>query len=329
MIRKIFVWIMTIMHLAIIPLADAQQAQKTPRIGFLQRRAAPTAANPDPLADAFLQGLRDLGYIDGKNIKIEHRRAAGKTEQLPQFIAEFLKLKVDVIVVPGNPAIRAARAATKTTPIVIVTQSDPVAEKFVESLARPGGNITGLTRLTSELSGKRLELFKEAIPAIKRVGLLIGGSELRGNVEDYETAARAFHVTLHPVSLAGSVASLNQAFQNTAKENVNALIVNRDAITASFLKQIADLAIRHRLPSMNEDSPYVEAGGLMSYATNDAEQFKRAAYYVDRILKGTRPADLPVEQPTKFEFVVNLKTAKQIGVTIPPNVLVRADRVIR
>jgi putative ABC transport system substrate-binding protein len=204
-----------------------------------------------------------------------------------------------------------------------------VAEKLVDSLARPGGNITGLTRLTSELSGKRLELFKESIPAIKRVGILFGGSELRGSVEEYEAAARAFQVTLHPVTLAVSMASLDQAFQTTAKQNVNALIVNRDAITASFLKQIADLAIRHRLPSMNQDSPYVEAGGLRSYATNDAEQFKRAAYYVDRILKGTRPADLPVEQPTKFEFVVNLKTAKQIGVTIPPNVLVRADRVIR
>jgi putative tryptophan/tyrosine transport system substrate-binding protein len=234
-----------------------------------------------------------------------------------------------VIVVPGSPAIRAAKKATTTTPIVIVTQEDPVAAKFVESLARPGGNITGLTRLTSELSGKRLELFKEAVPAISRVAMLIGGGDLRGSVEDYEAAARALDVTLLPVDLTGSRPNLEGAFQSAVKAGVNALVTNRDAVTASYAKQIADLSIKHRLPSMNEDSPYVEAGGLMSYAANDADQFRRAAYYVDRILKGTKPADLPIEQPTKFEFIVNLRTAKQIGVTIPPNVLARADRVLR
>jgi putative ABC transport system substrate-binding protein len=240
-----------------------------------------------------------------------------------------LKLKVDAIVVPGSPAIRAAREATKTTPIVIVTQSDPVAEKLVDSLARPGGNITGLTRLTSELSGKRLELFKEALPGIKRVGILVGGTELRGSVDDYEAAGRALKVTMVPVGLTGSLANLDNAYQVAVKEGVNGFIVNRDAVTASFMKQIADHTIKHRLPSMNEDSAYVQAGGLMSYATNDAEQFLRAAYYVDKILKGAKPADLPVEQPTKFEFVINLKTAKQIGVTIPQSVLYRADRVIQ
>jgi putative ABC transport system substrate-binding protein len=172
-------------------------------------------------------------------------------------------------------------------------------------------------------------LFKEAIPGIKRVGFIIGGTELRGSVEDYQAAARAFNITLIPVTLTGSMPNLDQVFQTVVKEGANALIVNRDAVTASFLKQIAEQAVKRRLPSMNEDSPYVEAGGLMSYATNDAEQFKRAAWYVDRILKGVKPAELPVERPMKFEFVVNLKTAKQIGVTIPPNVLVRADRVIR
>jgi putative ABC transport system substrate-binding protein len=308
---------------------EAQQQGKMPRIGFLQRRSAPTPRNPDPLAEAFFQGLRDLGYIDGKNINVEHRYAAGKSDQLPQIIAEFLKLKVNVIVVPGSPAIRAAREATKTIPIVIVTQSDPVAEKLADSLARPGGNITGLTRLTSELSGKRLELFKEAIPPIKRVGIIVGGAALRDNLEDYEAAARALNVTLLPENLTGSMSNLDDVFQSVKKNGVNALIVNRDAITASFLRQIADQAIKYRLPSMNEDRPYVEAGGLMSYAANDAEQFKRAAWYVDRILKGVKPADLPIERPTKFEFVINLKTAKQIGLTIPPNVLVRADRVIR
>jgi putative ABC transport system substrate-binding protein len=238
-------------------------------------------------------------------------------------------LKVDVIVVPGGPAIRAARKATTTTPIVIVTQEDPVTAKFVQSLARPGGNITGLTRLTSELSGKRLELFKEAVPAISRVAMLVGGGDLKGSVEDYEAAARGLNVTLLPVNLTGPKPNLEGAFQSAVKAGVNAIVTNRDALTASYAKQIATLAIKHRLPSMNEDSPYVEAGGLMSYAANDADQFRRAAIYVDKILKGAKPADLPVEQPTKFEFVINLKTANQIGLTIPPNVLARADKVIR
>jgi ABC-type uncharacterized transport system substrate-binding protein len=317
------------MLLALCFPAEAQQRGKVPRIGFLQRRAAPTTANPDPLGDAFRQGLRELGYIDGQNIKIEHRYAEGRSDRLDAFIAEFLQLKVDVIVVPGGPAIRAAKQATTTTPIVIVTQEDPVTAKFVESLARPGGNITGVTRLTSELSGKRLELFKEAVPAISRIVVLIGSGDLRANVQDYEAAARAFHVTLLSVNLAGPRLDVNGTFQTAIKAGVNAVIVNRDALTASYSKQIGEQCIKHRLPSMNEDRAYVEAGGLMSYGTNDADQFKRAAYYVDKILKGTKPADLPIEQPTRFEFVINLKTAKQIGLTIPPNVLARADRVIR
>jgi putative ABC transport system substrate-binding protein len=204
-----------------------------------------------------------------------------------------------------------------------------VRRELVDSLARPGGNITGLTRLTSELSGKRLELFKEAVPAISKVAILIASGDLRENVEDYEAAARGLNVTLLPVNQTGPKPNLEDAFQSAVKAAANALVTNRDAVTASYAKQIADLSIKHRLPSMNEDRPYVEAGGLMSYAANDAEQFRRAAYYVDRILKGAKPADLPIEQPTKFEFVINLKTAKQIGLTIPPNVLARADRVIK
>jgi putative ABC transport system substrate-binding protein len=211
----------------------------------------------------------------------------------------------------------------------MVTTQDPVAEKLVDSLARPGGNITGLTRLTDELSGKRLELLKEAVPGISRVGILTGSGDLRGNMRDYEVAARAFNVALIPMNLTGPKPDFEGAFQAAAKGRVNGFITTRDAVTASYAKPIADLAIKNRLPSMNEDSPYVEAGGLMSYATNDADQFRRAAWYVDKILKGTKPADLPVEQPTKFELVINLKTAKQISLTIPPNVLARADRVIR
>jgi putative ABC transport system substrate-binding protein len=326
--RQTVVLALCAMLFALSSTLEAQQP-KIPRVGFLQRRVAPTPTNPDPLWDAFSKGLQELGYIDGKNIKIEHRYAGGKSDRLDALIAEFLQLKVDVIVVPGNPAIRAARKATQTTPIVIVTQLDPVAEKLVDSLARPGGNITGLTRLTSELSGKRLELFKEAVPAISRVTVLVGGGDFRENVEDYEAAARALNVTLLPVNLTGPKPDLESAFRSAVKGGANAVVINRDALTASYMKQIADLSIKHRLPSMNEDSPYVEAGGLMSYAANDADQFRRAAYYVDRILRGAKPAELPIEQPTKFEFVINLKTAKQIGITIPPNVLARADRVIR
>jgi len=304
------------------------QSGNIPRIGFLQRRAAPTPSNPDPLADAFLQGLRDLGYIDGKNIRIEHRYAGGRSERLPKLVEEFLQLNVDVIIVASGPAIRVVKQATTTTPIVIITQEDPVAAKFVENLARPGGNITGLTRLTSELSGKRLELLKETFVGIMRVGLLTGSGEPQTNA-DYEAAARAFNVTILPINISDPKPDLESAFQAAVRGGAKAMIVNRDAVTASYPKQVAEQAIKHRLPSMNEDRAYVEAGGLMSYGTNDAAQFQRAAYYVDRILKGAKPADLPVEQPTKFELVINLKTAKQIGLTIPQSLLYRADKVIR
>ena len=318
------------MLFALCSYATAQQpAGKIPRIGFLQRRLAPTPANPDPLASAFLQGLQDLGYVDRKNIHIEHRYAQGKTDRLPGLVSELMQLKVDVIVVASSTAIRVVKEATKTIPIVIVTQSDPVKAGFVQSLASPGGNITGVTRLTGELSGKRLELLKEAVPAVSSVGILTSGTISDTAVQDYEGAARALDLTLKLLKLRGPNPDFEGTFQTAVKESINALITNRDALTASYMTRIAALAIKHRLPSMNEDSPYVEAGGLMSYATNDAQQFRRAATYVDKILKGAKPADLPVEQPTKFEFVINLKTAKQIGLTIPPNVLARADKVIR
>ena len=309
--------------------AEAQQPGKVPRIGFLQRRVAPTPTDPDPLADAFLQGLRELGYIEGKTIQIEHRYASGRSDRLPGLVAEFLRLNVDVIVVASIRAIRVAKQATKTIPIVIETQADPVADGLVDSLARPGGNITGLTRLTNELSGKRLELLTETVPGISRVGILDGSTNARAYIQDYEAAARALKITLQSLKLREPNPDFEETFQAATTGGLNAFITIRDATTASYLKRIADLAIKHRLPSMNEDSPYVEAGGLMSYAANDADQFRRAAVYVDKILKGAKPADLPVEQPTKFEFLVNLKTAKQIGVTIPQSVLYRADRVIR
>ena len=315
--------------LALCPSVEAQQpSPRIPRIGFLQRRVPPTPTNPDPLGDAFRQGLRDLGYIDGKTILIEQRYGSGNEDRIPGLVAELVQLKVDLLVIPTTQGIRAAKQATTTIPIVMVTPADPVAAGFIDSLARPGGNITGITRLTRNLSGKRLDLLKEAVPGISRVGILTGSTT--NGIEDFEAAARALKkITIQPLEVRGPNPDFDGAFQAAAKARVNALITIRDAVTSGYVKRIADLTIKYRLPSMNEDSPYVEAGGLMSYAANDAEQFRRAAVYVDKILKGAKPAALPVEQPTKFEFVVNLKTAKRIGLTIPPNVLARADRVIR
>jgi putative ABC transport system substrate-binding protein len=326
--KEIFVLTLSAMVFVLCEYAEAQPAAKIPRVGFLQRRAAPTPANPDPLADAFRQGLRELGYIEGKNIVIEHRYGEGSEERLPGLVAELVKLKVDLLVIPSSQGIRAAKQTTTTIPIVMVTPADPVAAGFIDSLARPGGNITGITRLTRDLSGKRLGLLKEAVPKISRVGILTGTTTT--GIEDFEAAARALKkITIQSLEVRGPNPDFDGAFQAAVKGRVNALITIRDAVTASYLKRIADLAIKHRLPSMNEDIPYVEAGGLMSYSASDADQFRRAAIFVDKILKGAKPADLPVEQPTKFEFVINLKTAKQIGLTIPPNVLARADKVIR
>jgi putative ABC transport system substrate-binding protein len=287
--------------------------------------------NPGRRFEAFRQGLRDLGYVEGKNILIEYRSPEGQLDRVPSLVAELVHLKVDVLVATFTVAIRAAKQATKTIPIVMVTQQDPVATGIVASLARPGGNITGLTRLGRDLSGKRLELLTEAVPGISRVGVL-WDANAPGPVigfKEYETAARALKIQLQSLEIRGPNSDLAGAFQAATKGRVSALITITNALLSRYPKRIADLAIKNRLPSMYETSEYVEAGGLMSYSSNDAENYRRAAWYVDKILKGAKPADLPVEQPTKFEFVINLKTAKQIGVTIPANVLARADRVIR
>jgi putative tryptophan/tyrosine transport system substrate-binding protein len=316
------------MLLALCSSIDAQQPGKIPRIGFLQRRVAPNAANPDPLGDAFRKGLQELGYIDGKTILIEQRYGEGRDDRLQRLVDELVQLRVDLLVIPTLQGIHAAKQATTTIPIVMVTPADPVASGFIDSLARPGGNITGITRLTRGLSGKRLELLVEAAPEVSRVGVVTGTTTT--GIEDYEAAARSLkNITIQPLQVRGPNPDFEGAFQAAAKGRVNALITIRDAVTASYLKRIANLAIKYRLPSMNEDSPYVAAGGLMSYGANDADQFRRAAIYVDKILKGAKPAELPVEQPTNFELVINLKTAKQIGLTIPPNVAARADKIIR
>jgi putative tryptophan/tyrosine transport system substrate-binding protein len=329
MLRAILVWQLTAILLVTASLADAQPMSKIPRIGFLSRRSAPTPATPDPLFEAFRQGLVDLGYVEGKNIWVESRYAQGMEDRLPGLVAELVQLKVDVLVSATLPGIRAAKQATKTIPIVMVTPADPVATGLIDSLARPGGNITGLTRLTRDLSGKRLEVFKEAVPKISRVGILNGGTNIQVDFQSYEAAARPLKLQLQSLEVRGPNPDFEGAFQAAGQGRVNALITVSTSLLLNNPKLIADLAIKNRLPSMHEGNQYVEAGGLISYAANDADQYRRAAVFVDKILKGAKPADIPVEQPTKFEFVVNLKTAKQIGLTIPPNVLARADKVIR
>jgi putative tryptophan/tyrosine transport system substrate-binding protein len=322
--------LIVVVQLAVGVTVEAQRPGKVPRIGFVSARADPTPTTPDSSADALRQGLRNLGYIEGKNLVIEYRYFEGKVDRIPSLVAELLQLKLDVLVSVNTLAIRAFKQATKTLPIVIVINDDPVTTGIVNSLARPGGNVTGLTRLTRELSGKRLELLKEAVPKLSRVGVLDDAStDIQASFQDFETAARALKIQLQSLEVRGPNPDLEGAFQAAASGRVNALVTVRTALLINYRKQIADLAIKNRLPSIQEGNDFVEAGGLMSYSANDTEVFRRAAYYVDRILKGTKPADLPVEQPTKFEFVINLKTAKQIGLTIPPNVLARADKVIK
>ncbi len=299
------------------------------RIFVTTVRAYP--ATPDPNAEAFRKGLRDLGYIEGKTILLEFRYAAGSLDRLQSLVAELVQLKVDALVSGSLPGIRVAKQATKTIPIVIVTTADPVEEGLIDSLARPGGNITGLTRLTRDLSGKRLELLMEAVPTISRIGVLGDTSTPSATsvFKDYEDAVRGLKLQFQPLEVRGTKPDLERAFQVATKERVNALITGYSVVLAGNANRIADLSIKNGLPSMSEGGEFVEAGSLMSYSANDADQHRRAAIFVDKILKGVRPADLPVEQPTKFEFVINLKTAKQIGVTIPQSVLYRADKVIR
>jgi putative ABC transport system substrate-binding protein len=288
-------------------------------------------SNPGPYVEAFRQGLRDLGYIEGKNIVIEYRGAEGKPDRISSLVAELVQLRVDVLV-SGNFAVaRAAKQATETIPIVMVTNQDPVATGLVDSLARPGKNITGFSTLQRELSGKRLELLKEVVPGISRVGVLrdADGSVSAMGFKEYEAAAHVLKLQLQSLEVKRPNPDLEGAFQAATKGRASALITVTNTLLFRYQKRIADLAIKNRLPSMYEGGTWVETGGLMSYSTNDLEVFRRVATYVDKILKGARPDDLPVQQPTKFELVINLKTAKQIGLTIPPNVLARADKVIK
>jgi putative ABC transport system substrate-binding protein len=300
--------------------ADAQPAGKVPRIGVV--------IGGIPLL-GFVEGLRDLGYVDGRNIVIEYRAFEGRAERFPEIIAEFVRLKVDVIISSSTPAVKAAKEATSTIPIVMAGLNDPVGAGLVASLSRPGGNVTGLTNIITELSAKRLELLKETVPGVARVAVLWNSNHPGQPLAFKQTqvAAQALGVTALSVEVRRRE-DFESAFRRLAKERPGALLVLPDPVTMFHRKLITDFDAKNRLPAMYAAREWADAGGLMSYGTNFAEVFRRAATYVDKILKGAKPADLPVEQPTKFELAINLKTAKVLGLTIPPSVLARADRVI-
>ena len=332
MARKtiIVIWFFTLvaLSLASVRLANAQQTTgKVKRIGIL---AAGSVASDRNRIDAFRRGLRELGYVEGKDIVIEYRYAEGKPDRLPGLAAELVRLKADVIVVSGGTSTRAAKNATQTVPIVMAFASDAVEIGLVASLARPGGNITGLTTQAPELAGKRLELLKEIVPKLSRVAAVGNPDTLSygEQIKEIEIAAQAMSVQVQQVVVKGPD-DLENAFTAINKGRAGALIQLAGPTMIFLRDRIVELAAKTHLPAAYTDNEFVESGGLMSYSTNYTDMFRRAATYVDKILKGTKPADLPVEQPMKFEFIINLKAAKQIGLTIPPNVLVRADKVIK
>jgi ABC-type uncharacterized transport system substrate-binding protein len=314
--------------LALCSSAMAQQPKKVPRIGFL---LATFASVQESRLEAFRQGLRDLGYIEGQNITIEYRWAEGKLDRLPDLAAELVRLKVDVIVTGGPTATRPAKEATSTIPIVMTQDADPVSSGFVASLARPGGNITGLSTLAPEISGKRLELLKQTVPRLSRVAAFGNSTnpESAQSLKETELAAGVFAVQLQYQDVRDPK-DIETAFRAAGKGRADAvLVLSATPALLSQRTQVVELAVKNRLPTVYHRREFVEAGGLMTYGVSNSDLARRAAVYVDKILKGAQPADLPVEQPMKFELLINLKAAKQIGLTIPPNVLVRADKVIK
>jgi putative ABC transport system substrate-binding protein len=328
--RKITVLTLSAFLFALCSSADAQQAKKVPRIGYLSSRDLATEA---PRAGAIRLGLREFGYIEGQNIAIEYRYAEGNRDRYPELAAELVRLKVDIIVVSGGDLqTQAAKNATKTIPIVMVGGgTDPVEAALVENLARPGGNVTGLTNLTRELGGKRLELLKEAVPKLARVAVLYEPASppsLREVKEVLPVPVRELGLALQPWEVRNAE-GFEKVFAALNKDRPDGLYVPASALLAANQKRIVGFALKSRLPSVFGNREAVDAGGLMYYGADQADIYRRVAYYVDRILKGTKPADLPVEQPTKFELMINLKTAKQIGVTIPQSLLYRAEKVIK
>ncbi len=309
-----------------VGMAQAQQPARILRIGIL----IPSSASFfSARVEAFRQRLRERGYVEGKNITIDYRYAEGKLERLPDLAAELVRLKVDVIVTSSGPAVSAAKKAGPAMPIVFATAADPVGTGLVSSLARPGGNMTGLSLMAPDLGGKRLELLKEAFPKVARVAFLWGGGP-RGNLTltEMEAAAKALGLKLQSLPVR-SLDDFDSAFARAKREGAQALITTVSPLFNDQQRQVLDFAAKNRLPAMYPASEFVEAGGLMSYGPSYTDLWRRAADFVDKILKGTKPADLPVERPTKFELVINLKTAKQIGVTIPQSVLYKADKVIK
>lgn len=310
-------------------IAEAQQPAKMPRIGLIY--SSGTAESPSPLFEPFRQGLRDLGYVEGKNILIEQRYGEGRLDRMPALLNELVQEKVDVIVATNNVVIGAAKKATKTIPIVMVTTVDPVAAGYVKSFARPGDNITGIASLSRDISAKRVELLKELLPRVSRAGILwdAAGPGPAIAFKEYEEAARAFKLDLHSLQIRGPTPDLAGAFQVAKTAHLDALIVVANPLMNQHAKQVFELAIKNRLPSMTEERRYVNAGGLLSYGPNRADLYRRAAEYVVEILRGAKPADLPVKLAERFEIFINLKTAQRIGIVIPQDILVQADKVIK
>jgi putative ABC transport system substrate-binding protein len=326
MSEKTLVWLLTTFLLGTVS-AHARQSTQLSRIGFVSNTSPSAVA---VRVEAFRQGLRELGYVEGKNIVIDYRHSGGKPDRLPALVAELVRLKVDTIVTSGPSVTRAAKHATSTSPIVFAQEGDPVGSGLVASLARPGGNMTGLSTFSPELHGKRLEILKEVVPRLARVAVF-GTSTVDGHarfLNEQEPAASALRLELQYLDLLHPK-DIEIAFRTASKGRVEAILMLSGPVLNAHLRQVVDLAVKSRLPAMYNFPEFVEAGGLISYGVSNVDMARRAATYVDKILQGAKPADLPVEQPTKFELVINLKAAKQIGLTIPPNVLARADRVVR
>jgi putative tryptophan/tyrosine transport system substrate-binding protein len=321
---KILVYALPALILATIQLADAQQLKKLARLGFLSLQFPETVSRP-PI-EAFRQRLRELGYIEKQNIVIEWRFANGEPERLPTLAAEIVGLNVDIIVAAGNPATRAAKQKTTTIPIVVVSGTNLIENGLVSSLARPGGNITGLSSFRGELSGKRLELLKEIVPKAVRFGILHSGDY--STLRELKVVAQTLRRNIEPFEVL-EFDQLDSMFSTMNQQHIQALLVQNQSVFITRRQQILGLAAKGRLPGMYAWGMWTTTGGLSSYAVSDPDMYRRAATYVDKILKGTKPADLPIEQPMKFEFIINLKAAKEIGLTIPPNVLARADKVLK